>query len=1177
MENIKKLIADCAEAQFSFELAENDQLKINFEEAIPELIQRIKDNKEGILYYLRSDGYKKVVKATQTDQKHNLSYAQQRLWFIDNLKGSTQEYNMPMAFDVTGELNIAVLKKAFHTIIARHEILRTTYHEHDGLAVQQLKGIDAFAFDIQEVDLTNLSGDSLQTALKGHIDELIGQPFDLSQDLMLRVSYIKRTNDSGVLLFNMHHIASDGWSMEVILKELFTLYHSYIAGMPNPLPALSIQYSDYALWQKQYLSNGVLEQQLAYWEKQLDDLPVVHSLPLDKPRTEGTASRVGIVHGQLSSALAKELINIAKMYQLTPFMLLHGMLSLLLAKHSNSNDIVIGTPIANRLQSELEPLIGFFANTLVLRADTSFVAMDEYFAHIRALHLDAQSNQDVPFEQLVERLKIPRSQSHSPLFQVLLTTNSDYALTPGSEQAFKLPNVELQTYQSDYIHAKFDLDIDISISDSGVALVWEYDTSIFMEQRIQVLNDHFCKLLNGLACMVAEGNNDLPSLPMLSQEEAHYLLNEVNDTVVPYAKDMCIHELIEEQASLHPERAAVVFDDEVLSYAELNRRANQVAHYLREEHHIKPDDIVGLCAERSVEMVVGIVAILKAGGAYLPLDPSYPVSRLSYMVEDAALRVVLTQGSNIEIAERLGTPAVALDKHAQFSTYDITNGPKSQLGLTANHLAYVIYTSGSTGKPKGVMVEHQALFNRIHWMHNKYGMTHRDNVLQKTPYSFDVSVWEFVWTLAYGAKLVVARPDGHKDPEYLCRLIQQSQITKLHFVPSMLGLILENKQFSHCHSLEQVFCSGEALQQSHVEEFRKVLPSTQLHNLYGPTEAAIDVSYWDCSGDISKGVPIGKPIDNIQLLILDPNLNLVPKGSVGELHIGGDGLARGYLNQEQLTSERFIHNPFYDEGQGSCSPRLYKTGDLARLRADGEIEYQGRIDHQVKIRGLRIELGEVEHQLSGLHSVDSALVLAKEVAGSTQLVGYFKPSHNHGGFDQKNLIENIQKELNGDLPAHMVPSILIAIDEWPLTANGKVDRKALPEPEGSALQGEYVAPVTEVEQKLVDIWSALLNIPSDTISTTANFFTLGGHSLLSIRLMSEIRQQFAVALPVQAVFDAENLAALATRINQSQGSDMRPAVEAVARTSSIQPVSFAQRRLWFIDQLQGGSAEDIMP
>ncbi|MCJ8269726.1 MAG: amino acid adenylation domain-containing protein, partial [Psychrosphaera sp.] len=518
----------------------------------------------------------------------------------------------------------------------------------------------------------------------------------------------------------------------------------------------------------------------------------------------------------------------------------------------------------------------------------------------------------------------------------------------------------------------------------------------------------------------------------------------------------------EHQAELNPDQVAVVFDDQQpsslqLTYKQLNEKANQLAHYLQANHGVKPDTLVGLCVERSLEMVIGIMAILKAGGAYVPLDPGYPQDRLNYMFEDAGLDVVLTQTQLQQQLLSFNGTVLTLDGLGDTQAHFCTTSSKQNLvKVASSNLAYMIYTSGSTGKPKGVMVEHQALFNRIVWMHNKYGMNADDKVLQKTPYSFDVSVWEFVWTLGYGAQLVVAQPQGHTDPEYMCQLIQRHGITKTHFVPSMLGVILQVDVFKQSSSIEQIFCSGEALQQGHVLGFRAALPQAKLHNLYGPTEAAIDVSYWDCSGDISRVVPIGKPIDNIQLIVLDRHLNMVPEGAVGELHIGGDGLARGYHNREELTAQTFIDNPFYDAAYPNSSKRLYKTGDLARWR-DGEIEYQGRTDHQVKIRGLRIELGEIEHVLGNLETVDSALVLAKELAGSMQLVAYVKSTDTVVEDDLVDYIAAMKGQLAGVLPTHMVPGFIIVLELWPLTPNGKVDRKALPEPDGSALQGEYIA------------------------------------------------------------------------------------------------------------------------
>ena len=565
-------------------------------------------------------------------------------------------------------------------------------------------------------------------------------------------------------------------------------------------------------------------------------------------------------------------------------------------------------------------------------------------------------------------------------------------------------------------------------------------------------------------------------------------------------------------------------------------------------------------------MVVGMLAILKAGAAYVPLDPHLPSDRLHYMLTDADLSVVLSHApaksallaacaettksalflDDAEVAQTLARypshdlhaapvedtpkPENQADSHRLMQSEKPAHSPRL---VQPEDVAYVIYTSGSTGKPKGVAVSHRALVNRIHWMHEQYGMSPHDKVLQKTPYSFDVSVWEFVWTLGFGGQLVMAKPGGHADPEYLCELIQQAGITKLHFVPSMLGSILETSAFAQCDSIKQIFCSGEALQQSHVQGCKTALPHAHLHNLYGPTEAAIDVSYWDCSGDISQGVPIGKPIHNIQLMILDEALNLVPEGAVGELHIGGVGLAQGYLNREALTQARFIANPYFDASRANSSPRLYKTGDLARLRPDGNIEYQGRTDHQVKIRGFRIELGEIEHQLSALENVDSALVMAQSLAGSQQLIGYVKVN------DAKLLTEDAKEAFISDckqqlrvvLPEYMVPSVLIALAAWPTTANGKIDRKALPVLDSQLLHAHFVAPQTDTERELVRLWSTLLSLDEADISTQANFFELGGHSLLANTMLAKMRGSFGVNIKLDKVFTEPTITALAKIID----------------------------------------------
>ncbi|WP_276320171.1 non-ribosomal peptide synthetase [Pseudoalteromonas sp. CO348] len=601
-----------------------------------------------------------------------------------------------------------------------------------------------------------------------------------------------------------------------------------------------------------------------------------------------------------------------------------------------------------------------------------------------------------------------------------------------------------------------------------------------------------------------------------------------------------MHDLFEGQVANAPEQTAVVFEGRTLSYRALNEKANQVAHYLRLEHGVGPDTLVGLCIERSLEMVIGIMGILKAGGAYVPLDPNYPAERLSYLLADTAVDIVLSGTKERDVLGEFAGAVLCLDGMADTTGYACVdyskeNLDREEIGLTSSHLAYVIYTSGSTGQPKGVMVEHHSLVNRIIWMDEKYGLSANDKILQKTPFSFDVSVWEFLWTLGFGAQLIIARPDGHKDPEYLTQLVIDSGVTKLHFVPSMLGVILSCATFNNCTSINQVFCSGEALQTTHVQMFKEVLPNAELHNLYGPTEAAIDVSYWDCANGSHQSVPIGKPIYNTQLIILDPSQNIVPFGVVGELYIGGVGLARGYHNNEVLTREKFIENPYFDKDRKNSSKRLYRTGDLASLRADGEVEYQGRTDHQVKIRGMRIELGEIEYQLGQLTEVDSALVTTTEAAGSAQLLAYIKTKSNHSLDTTKAMKHKLRTELAKHLPLHMVPELYIYVEEWPLTPNGKINRSALPKFDVNSIQVEIVKPVNDIEVAILNVFAELLQLPNSEISMESNLFELGGHSLLVPTAISKL-SDMGYLLSVANIYRSASLKEMAELVIANQNT-----------------------------------------
>ncbi|NQZ11222.1 MAG: amino acid adenylation domain-containing protein, partial [Algicola sp.] len=844
----------------------------------------------------------------------------------------------------------------------------------------------------------------------------------------------------------------------------------------------------------------------------------------------------------------------------------------LLARYSNETDIVVGSPTANREQSETAGLIGFFVNTLVLRSDLSDNPnFNQLLNHSKTLLLDAYANQQAPFEQIVEKLQPQRSLGHSPLFQVMLILQSD------QQDTLALPGLVVSEVEQHHYVSKYDLLLSISQGEQGLSLAWLYNADLFAAKTIAGMAAHFATLLDSL---LKTPQQSVFTASMLSETQTHQQLVSWNDTQTSLVseqlmpKTACIHQLFEAQAEQNPNAVAVMFEDQQLSYAQLNAQANQLAHHLVTTDEVGPDTLVGICLERSVAMVVSILGILKAGGAYVPLDPDYPATRLAYMLEDAQLKTVITESSLLARTPISAEQALCLEGQAYqdcLSTLPDSNLSVQTLGLKASHLAYVIYTSGSTGKPKGVMVEHQALINRIDWMERQYGSTPQDRILQKTPFSFDVSVWEFIWPLSVGAGLVLAKAGGHKEPQYLVKLIDSAQVSKLHFVPSMLSALLAQQDLSGCTSLQQVFCSGEALPLNLAKDFVNQCPKIELHNLYGPTEAAIDVSHFSCNDTLDErsSIPIGRPIQNIQLYVLNKQAGLVPLGATGELYIGGVGLARGYLNRAELTEAQFIANPFYQANKGFTSERLYKTGDLARWLPEGNLEYLGRIDHQVKLRGFRIELGEIENTLAEHPKIKDVVVMVRNTgSGDQQLVAYVVTDA-----DEQDDVSELRVYLSDRLPEHMVPSAFILLAQLPLTANGKLDRKALPEPDLNTQQSVYVAPGSDLEKTVCEIWQDVLGI--EQVGLNDNFFELGGHSLLAMKLVGQISQQLAVDIPIKVLFEGPVLAQFTTAILQLDGLDYR-AISQVSRDAPLL-TSYAQQRLWLLDQIDGSSAHYNIP
>ncbi|HVR95722.1 MAG TPA: non-ribosomal peptide synthase/polyketide synthase, partial [Thermoanaerobaculia bacterium] len=1054
-----------------------------------------------------------------------LSFAQQRLWFLDQLEPGNPAYNIPLAVRLTGELPVDRLRGVFAEVVRRHESLRTTFASRDGRAVQVISPPRV------ELPVLDLSQVPESEALRLARDEA-RRPFDLQRGPLLRLALVRLSEKEHLLLLTMHHVVSDGWSMGVLLREIAALHSG------RALPELAVQYADFAVWQRSWLEGEVLEAQLEYWRRQLGHLngaPQVLELPLDRPRPAVQTFRGAARDISLPLDLSAAVHGLCRREGATPFMVLLAAWAVLLGRHAGQHDVLVGTPVAGRNRREIEDLIGFFVNTLVLRADLSEgLGFGGLLRQVRRTALDGYAHQDVPFERLVEELAPERDMSRSPLFQVMLVLQN----APG--ESLSVPGLTLTPLALEGGAAKFDLTLALQErGDRTFAGTLEHNADLFDGSTAARLCARFTALL---AAAAADPDLPVSELPLLLPEERHQSLLEWNDTARPYVAGVTLHELIARQAESAPDAVAACFEDEALSYGELERRANRLAHRLV-GLGVEPDGRVGVRMERSLEMIVALLGILKAGAAYVPLDPSYPQERLALLAASSGARVVLTAESWQETGERTdAVPARVLE----------------------GNLAYVIYTSGSTGTPKGVMVPHRGIVNRLLWMQEAYGLIPGDRVLQKTPFSFDVSVWEFFWPLLVGSRLVFARPEGHKDPFYLADVIAREEITTLHFVPSMLQAFLEAPGVSELRSVRQVMASGEALPPELVRRFYSRIPGTALHNLYGPTEASVDVSFWACEPDPAV-VPIGRPIANLRLHVVDRGLRLQPAGVPGELLLGGVGLARGYLGRPDLTAASFVPDPFGSEAGG----RLYRTGDLARVLPDGEVEYLGRIDFQVKIRGFRIELGEIEAALASHPGVRECVVLVREdVPGSRRLAAYLV------GEDLPDA-DGLRAFLSRRLPDYMVPSVFVPLDALPLSPNGKVDRKALSALAAPEIVGDPTAsnPVDPVEELLAGIWAEVLRL--GRVGVHDDFFALGGHSLLATQVVSRIRAVLGVELAVRALFEAPTVAGLARLVRESGEGRQAPPIVPVPRHDL--PLSFAQQRLWFLDQLEPGSAAYNIP
>ncbi|CAJ9830454.1 syringomycin synthetase [Burkholderia pseudomallei] len=1077
------------------------------------------------------------------DGRIALSLAQQRLWFLTQLEGVSEAYHMSGAVRLDGPLNREVLQRALNRIVMRHEALRTCFAREEGEPIQVIQphaDLTVSYHDLREAKSIRHEAENREQRAKDLSQAHASAPFDLSRDLPVRVLLLQLADEAHVVQVVMHHIASDGWSVGVFLQELSALYGSFIAEQGDPLAPLPLQYADYAAWQRRWLASGQLEKQGAFWQTNLSGAPTLLELPTDRPRPPKQSHAGASVEVKLGAALSERVKRLSQRHGVTPYMTLLSSWAAVLSRLSGQEEVVIGSPVAGRNRTEVEALIGFFVNTLALRLDlSSEPTVGELLKRTKAQVLSAQAHQDLPFDQVVERVKPPRSTAHPPLFQVMFVWQN----MPAGE--LTIPGLTIRAVETPLQTAQFELTLSLQEAGDDIVGHLNYASALFDESTVRRYVTYWCRLLEGMTAGAAD--QTIVGLPLLDEAERKQVVYAWNATERDYPIEQCIHQLFEAQVDRKPEAIALTFEGQRLSYAELNARANRLAHYLQ-ARGVGPDRLVALCAERGIEMVVGLLAILKAGGAYVPLDPSHPPERLRRMLDDTDPAAVLVDDigadalASFESHVAARSPRVHLSRDiAQWRACSPAN-PSTPRERAARRLAYVIYTSGSSGEPKGVMNEHRGVVNRLWWMQQTYALDERDAVLQKTPFSFDVSVWEFFWPLMSGARLVIAKPEGHKDPAYLSELIDRERVTTLHFVPSMLQAFLEDEGAARgCGSVKRVMCSGEALPPSLVKRFYRCLPDARLHNLYGPTEAAVDVTAWACDAEEGgASVPIGRPIANTRIYVLDGYGQPVPRGVAGELYIGGVQVARGYLNRPELTRERFVDDPFVAGG------RLYKTGDLARWRTDGSLEYLGRNDFQVKIRGFRIELGEIEAQLARVAGVREAVVLAREAAPDTK---------RHAASNENSASNSGEKRLvayyTGDadatalraqaaqhLPSYMVPSAYVRLDVWPLTPNGKLDRHALPAPADDAYaRAEYEAPQGAKEEALAAIWKDLL--PVERISRHDNFFELGGHSLLAITLIEHMRRANLHA-DVTTLFTAPTLADLAVRVGASRGDTYVP-------------------------------------
>ncbi|MGZ4111686.1 MAG: amino acid adenylation domain-containing protein, partial [Tumebacillaceae bacterium] len=1105
------------------------------------------------------------IKPVSRDVEIPLSFSQERVWFVEQLNPFNKAYYFNGTLRFTGEVNVPAMERALTDIMERHEIFRTSFPAKDGKPYQQIHPAEPVKLDV--IDIEWVEESKREAELKRLIDEEIGKSIDIAKLPIVRFSLFRLSEKEYVYLHVEHHLVHDGWSFRIFLRDFLLLYKAHSEGKQAKLPEMPVQFADFAYWHREYMQGAHIDKQLDYWVKKLEGATKVLELPTDRPRPavhkfRGTAPRV-----KFDRALTTQLVDFCRKEGVTMYMVLMAAFQTLMHRYSGQKDLIVGTGIANRRWAETEQLLGMLVNNVMLHSDFSNdPTFRDHLHHVRNSAWEAYENQDVPFERVVEALKLDRDLSRNPLYQVMFSFHD----TP-IEKVDLPAKLELTEVVSNG-SSKFDFNVIViprtDSQDYGIAagqmpddlvLLWEYNTDLWDEETIQNIMKHFQQLLGSI---VQNPDEHVSRLSLLNEQEREQQLVLWNETEAPYP-NVCLHNLFEEQAQKTPDAVAAIFGEQEMTYAELDRRANQLAHHLI-KLGVGPDVPVGLCMDRSLEMVVGLVGVLKAGGAFVPLDTEAPTARILQVVEDAQAPVVVSQSS---LQHKLPVEVkhyVYLDQAAELEAYPTT---APQVDVQPHHLCSIYYTSGSTGKPKGVSNTHVGWVNRMVWMQDYHKLTADESVLQKTTLTFDDAGVEFFWPLMVGARIALLEPGLHKDPRAIIDAAIKYQVSLLQFVPSMLTLIVDAitpEDRNNLKRLRIVVSSGEALRAELVRKFRDRV-GCGLFNLWGATEVSIDSTQHACTvTDALEGaiVPVGTPIANNQVYVLDQHMQPVPIGVAGDLYLAGIGLARDYLNNPERTAEAFVPNP-YVEGE-----RMYKTGDRGYYRRDGSVMFLGRLDDQVKVRGQRVELGEMEAVLAQHPAVKDCAVVAHKYPDGYRVAGYYvlqpEPA-NYAGEYKWGAVESLRAFMNERLPDYMVPARFMQVEEMPLTTSGKIDRKLLPEfsDERPELASSYVAPRNELESAIVDIWQTILNLSQ--IGVEDKFFDLGGHSLDATRVISRVNRDLEVSLPLRVLFEEPTVAGMAKAVEKlrAEGGDSKQtSIPRLPRKEAYE-LSRAQRRFWF--------------